>query len=217
MAFNGIKNILKAGSFGIQGAIDQAMAETIQGAFKGTWGVVSGTFKGIAGMDAGLHNKSALGKITGGLGYGVGRVIGAPIRPVGKVAFGVGAHIVKTAPNDAKEMFNLGKRIMNAVTTTDVDDYADLGIGLMGRRIKKPVGIALGAGAIGLGAMSGAGEADYNFGLRTAVNGIMDNQGVATTPGGINQTYIPIHRNKQINNHGADAGLVFAMHNRRNG
>lgn len=214
----GVANVFRGGAFGIQGALDQAMAGVFMGAAKGTWGVTSGLFKGIAGMDAGLHNASLLGKVTGGIGYGAGRIIGAPIRPVGKFAFGASMHMGSTLGHDAGKALELGKKLVNAATTTKgVDKYADLGVGLMGRRMKKPVGWALGLGAVGLGAAGAAEDHSYQFGLKTAVNGIMDTQGVAVTPGSVNPSYTPIKRGKGINNHGATGDVVFAMHNKRNG
>lgn len=212
-----VKDILRASQFGIQGALDQTMAEVYGSALKGAFGFVTGAFKGVAGIDSALHNATGIGKITGGLGYGIGRAVSLPIRPVGKFAFVAGAHIVKTLPHDTKEAFKLTRRLFNAATTDNVENYADLGLGFLGRRIKKPVGWGISAATVGFGMAGAYADFDYNFGLRTTVNGIMDTQGVATTPGGINQTYIPINRNKQINNHGADANLVFAMHHKRNG
>lgn len=212
-----VGNIFKGAQFGIQGAVDQAIAGAFMGTMQGTWGLVSGAFKGIAGMDSALHNASAIGKVTGSIGYGVGRVIGAPIRPVGKMLFGAGSHVVKTAPQDAARALEHGKSLFNAMTTTrNIDDFSDLGVGLMGHRMKRPVGWALGIGALGMGAAGAAEDHSYNFGLKTAVNGIMDTQGVAVTPGSVNPSYTPVH-NKPINNHGATGDVVFAMHNRRNG
>ncbi len=216
MAF--LKNIFKGAQFGVQGALDQVMAGTMQGVMKGTWGVVNGAFRGVAGMKSAVHSATGIGKVTHGLGYGAGRIIGAPIRPIAAITIGGTAKVAKSIPHDTKALYNLTKKILNSTTTTrNLDEFSEVVPGLFGRRMKRPVAQAIGAGAIGLGIMSGMEDESYNLGLKTAVNGIMDTQGVFTTPGAVSQTYTPVYRNKKINNHGADADLVFAMHNRRNG
>jgi hypothetical protein len=208
------KNIMNGATYGIQGFLDQAQSEIVGGLFGGVFGFASETFKGIAGFESGIHNKTGLGKITGGLGYGLGSAIGTISRPLAK---GVSS-LAGTIPHDTKVAQKLTENIFNAITTDKGMDAAkEMGLGLFGRRIKRPVAWAISAGAIGYGLMKGTEEHSYNLGMKTAVNGIMDTQGVLTTPGGVNQTYIPITRGKKINNHGADADLVFAMHNRRNG
>lgn len=203
-------------SFGIQGFLDQAMSNVVGGVLKTGGGFISGAFKGIGKMDAGLHNKSLLGKVSGGLGYGLGRVAGAPIRPLAKGAAYVGGNITKSIPGDIVTAFGLSNKLFNGLTTEAPGTLGELGIGLAGRRIKRPAALALSAGAIGLGAAGAIEDHSYNFGLKTAVNGMMDTQGVAVTPGSVNQSYTPIHR-KPINNHGATGQLGFALHNQRRG
>ena len=212
-----IGNIAKGtAKFGIIGTLDQAMSGVFMQGLKGTWGVVSGTFKGIAGMEAGLHNASLLGKVTGGIGYTAGRVIGAPIKPIGGLTFKAGKTVVKSIPHDVKRAFEVGNDLYRSLTKVATDGDASLGAGLFGRRLKSPVAHAVGIGALGLGAMGAMENDSYNLGLRTAVNGVMNYENVSVTQGSVNPTFTPIHR-KPINNHGADANLVFAMHNKRNG
>lgn len=209
------RNLARGAGFGVQGFLDQAMAATFGGVLKTGGGFVSGAFKGAAGMNAKLYNKTLLGKITGGLGYGIGRVAAAPVKPIAKGAAYVGGAIGKSAISDTSRALKLGSKMLNSMTTEASDSLSDIGIGLFGKRVKRPVAWGVTAGAVALGAGSAMENHNYNFALKTAINGPMDTQGVVVAPGSISQSYTPVH--KPINDHGATGKLGFALHNARRG
>lgn len=210
-------SIIKGAMFGIQGMLDQAMASTFQKGLSGVWGLTSGLAKGVAGLDSGLHNKTLLGKVTGGLGYGVGKTAGIVARPIAKGAGAFGAGFVKSIPNDLKRSVEVSQSLFKAVTREAIDGADDLGIGIGGRHVKRRVAWGLTAGAVAVGSMGAAEDHAYNFGLKTAVNGMMNTEGVAVTPGSVSPSYIPAHRGRPINDHGASGALGLALHNGRRG
>lgn len=192
--------------FGVLGVLDEAMAKTIQPVF----GVVTGTASGLMGKGLNLTNASGLSKITHTLGWGAGRVSVGITKPL----FKTGGSALK---NTGADLVNWSRRAGNfgrKVADFGFEKTTEGGMNsLLGYRAKKRTARVLMAGAVGIGVTSGMGEARYNTGLKTAVNGIMNTQGVAITPGSVNPSYTPV---KRVNNHGATGELPLALHRQRN-
>lgn len=203
--------------FGIQGALDQGVADIFTGVMKGATGFVSGAFRGVAGMDQSVKNMGMLGNITKKLGHGIGKVAGAPFHFVMNKPAGVAGgnswfdNLGETLSAYGKDVTRAGSKILDATTTTkDAHKFADMGVGLFGRRVKPAVawGVSIGAAAYGIG----KAEEDHsmNLGLKTAINGPMDSQAAAVAPGSVTNTYTPLHVGS-----GGVEGLGFALHNAR--
>ena len=209
--------------FGIHGLIDRAINKTTEGAFKGIGGFVTGMGRGISKTPSNAFNKSGIGKVTSAIGHGVGTGV-ANATILGSTGIVTGASKVanwKSVSNSAIKTLghvkDLSYKAYMAGTRDVTQEMIDKGYtGLGGRIINTPTAYALGAGAVGIGVMDGMGKADYNFGLKYTVNGVMDTQGVSITPGSVNASYTPIH-NKQGNglrDLGTDQ-IGFSLHNQR--
>lgn len=215
MALSNIMKGLKY--FGVQGAMDQMASETFMGAMKGVTGFVGGAFRGIAGMDQSVKNIGTIGNAARKLGYGTGKVLGAPFhfamnRPKGTAGGNSWFDNLGEKLNAyTKDIGRAGGKILNATTTSTSSDLADMGAGLFGRRVKSGLAWGISAGALAYGASKGAEDHSMNLGLRTAVNGMMDDQGAAVAPGSVTNTYTPLHVGS-----GGVEGLGFALHNARN-
>ena len=85
---------------------------------------------------------------------------------------------------------------------------------MFGVKARRFVPSLLALGAIGVGIAKSKADEGYNLKMKTAVNGIMDTQGVAVAPGSINNSYTPV-TGGGINNHGATGDVAFGMWNSR--
>lgn len=179
-------------------------------------GLISGAWTGLRGGKLKLTNVGAFDKLTKTLGFGIGKTVNATVgRPVVKVA----ATLTKNTPKDfvqwANRVNNLGTGVKNTFFKKATKEEIEAGEHtLFGYKTRALTPMALTVGAAGYGIAEGAGEADYNLGLQTVVNGMMDTEGVVTTPGAINPTYTPVNRHG-VNNHGATGELPLALHKQR--
>ena len=189
--------------YSIPGLLDSAVGAIGTQVIGGAVGMVSGLGAGLVGKSLKYTNSSVLGNLGKTIGYGVGAVgsLGAkPVMHAGKKILG---HTPKDINHFSKLLtgtFGLGFKKAGKNSTHS----------LFGYEARAGTGWALAGGAVGLGALSGTGQERYNLGLKTAVNGIMDTEGVALTPGVVNQSYTPVY------NHGATGQLGLELHKRRN-
>lgn len=196
--------------YSVPGLLDEAMGQVFETGMKGIWGGVTGLADGLMGKGLNLTNTSILGGALKTVGWGATRAATTIAKPIGWAA----GQLIKNTPADAMHLAKVGKGIFNMGFKKTTRE----GIGVLGKheaRIATPW--LLTAGAVGIGVASSAKEERFNLGLRTAVNGIMDTEGVSLTPGMVNPSYTPISRGKAINTHGADGDLVGALHRGRNG
>ena len=189
----------------------------MRGVFHTGQGVVSGLWSGLSGKGLKLSNVGTYDKLTRTLGYSVGKTLNVTVgRPVVSTAW----YLTKNTPKDFVKWSNRigavgrGTRdtFFKKATKEEIENGAE-GV-MFGYKARAGTPLALTAGAIGIGVAQGAGEADYNLGLRTAVNGVMDSEGVAITPGSINPSYTPVH-GRGVSNHGATGELPLALHKQR--
>ena len=214
------KEILKLGP---QGILDQAMGKAVAGIFKGVGGFVSGTGRGMTRQASNVHNWSGIGKVTSSMGYGVGKVANgvatATAVGVGVPLAGTGYGLYKTLPKDWAWLKNAGYKTWRGVTREVPEELAEAGIvGIGGRIIKPEAAWGLGMGAFVLGGANAAERFDYNMGLKTLTNGIMDYEGVSLTPGSIGASYTPVYnrpRGNGLRDLGVTGDLGFALHNQR--
>lgn len=191
------------------------MADGLFGtAFKVGGGFVTGVMHGLGTIQKPLKNVGVLGMVP----HLMGRAVGKTAVTVAKPILHGGWTLVKNTPRGA---MSAGRSARFAGRTARKMFMKKAAEGeaksLFGYKVRSWVPNALAIGAIGIGVAQGMGEARYNLGVETAVNGIMDTQGVATVPGTVNPSYTPVYnRPKGINNHGADGSLVLAMHKQRN-
>lgn len=207
-------------NLGPQGILDQLMGRAVTGAFKGVGGFVTGVGRGATRQAANAHNWSGLGKVTHAMGYGAGKIANytatAASVAVGVPLAGAGYGIYKTLPKDWEWLKNAAYKTWRGATREVPESLAEAGIvGIGGRVVKPGVAWGIGVGAFALGAANGAESFDYNMGLKTLTNGIMDTQGVSLTPGSIGASYTPIHSKKGLRDLGVTGDLGFALHNQR--
>lgn len=214
-------SILKGLAFGLQGGIDQGMNSIFGSVMKGAGGFVTNSFKGATGAAIDLANKGALGSVTSVLGYGIGgtaRILASPFYHMGKKA--VNPKNLKVGDwmlHQGKGLKSSAENIMKMATKEVGDDTAEMGIGLFGRAVNPAVGWGITGAALVAGVGSGHKSYNYNYGLKSLSNGIMDTEGVAITPGSVNASFTPVYsKGKKINNRGASGDLGFALHNSRN-
>lgn len=213
MLKSNVWEVMKAtGKYGIHGAIDK----TFQNTLSDVGGIVTGMMRGMGVTGKGkldLKNASIFGVATRTLGFGIGRVGVTVAKPFMKLGYQVvantGSSIVGFGGAAGKLGRGLGKTFLKEAK--DGAEYSFLGYEA---RALTPHFIA--AGAIGVGIAKGADNADFNTGMMTAINGMMDTQGVSVVPGSVNQSYTPLRqRGRKINNFNADGNLPLALHNRR--
>lgn len=214
-------SILKGLAFGLQGGIDQGMTKVFGSALKGAGGFVTNSFKGATGATINLANKGALGSVTSVLGYGVGgtaRAITKPFYHAGSTVLNPkNLKVGDWLAHQGRGLKSSTKNIMKMATKEVSEDVGELGIGLFGRAVNP----AVGWGITGAAALAGVGNGyktyNYNYGLKSLSNGIMDTEGVAITPGSVNASFTPVYsKGKKINNRGASGDLGFALHDSRN-
>lgn len=190
---------------------------TVGGVFHTVTGVMSGAWHGISGNELKLTNKGLFDKLTRTLGYGVGKTLNVT---VGKPTVGAAWYLTKNTPKDivkwSSRFGKFGTGVRDTFLKKATDEEIKAGEHLFGYKARALTPLALTGGAIGMGIADGAGEYNYNLGLQTAVNGIMDTEGVEVVPGSINPTYTPITpRGKHVSNHGATGELPLALHKQR--
>ena len=177
--------------------------------------MVSGFGAGIMGKSLSLTNVGMLGKATKTMGYGVGIAGVAVAKPVLKA----GAKITMNTGDDILNWASKSRKVGAGVRDTLLKKPGPNSTGinsLLGYEARNGAPWVLAAGAVGLGVAKGADNYDYNLGLRTAVNGVMDTQGVAVTPGSVNPSYTPLYqKSKKVKNFGATGDLTLALHNQR--
>lgn len=210
------------GGLGIQGILDRLVAKSVGGVFNGTAGFVTGLGRGFSNSAPDAYNKVGIGKITSMLGHGIGSLASYPLRALGYSGYGVGHSLYNSLPKDWAYLKKVGYGLYKNTTKEIPQDLVDKGYaGLGGRIVNKPTAWALGVGAIGLGVMDGSKNSDYNIGIKYAVNGIMDTEGVSVTPGSVFDSYTPVYdrgrrKNNGLRDLGTDGSLGFALHNQRN-
>lgn len=202
------------GKYSIHGGIDQVFQNTMHD----IGGLVTGFGRGLGVFGDGkldLKNTSMLGAFTRTLGWGVGKIGATVAKPViaagQKAVTNTPESLVRWGSATGKLGRGLGKTFFKEASENA--EYS-----LFGYEARMLTPHAIGLGAVGYGIVKGADAEDFNMGLRTAVNGMMDTEGVATVPGSVNQTYTPLYergRGKKINNFNADGNLTLALHNRR--
>lgn len=193
------------------------MNGVLGGTFHAAQGVMSGAWKGISGAELKLTNKGLFDKLTNTLGYGVGKTLNVT---VGKPAVSAAWYLTKNTPKDFIKWSNrfgkLGTGVRDTFLKKATDEEIAAGEHLFGYKARALTPLALTAGAIGIGVAEGAGDYNYNLGLQTAVNGVMDTEGVEVVPGSINPTYTPVTpKGRHVNNHGATGELPLALHKQR--
>lgn len=191
----------------------------IGGTFHGVQGVISGAWTGLRGGKLKLSNVGITGKVTRALGYAAGKPLNVF---VGRPAVSVVGELTKNTPADFMKWTNrfgkLGHGVRDTLLRKATKEEIESGEGvLFGYKARALTPLVLTGGALAYGIAQGAGEADYNLGLQTTVNGIMDTEGVEVTPGSINPTYTPVHphKGKQVSSHGATGELPLALHKQR--
>lgn len=213
MLKSNIWSVIKAtGKGGLQHGIDQ----TFQNTMSDVGGLVTGFLRGTGAIGKGkldLKNVSLLGAVTRTLGWGVGRAgvtVAKPIIKVGShVVTNTGASTIKLGHATGKLGKGIGKTFFKEATDESVNSF----LGYEARWFTPHV---VGIGAMAYGVAEGAGEADFNMGMMTAVNGMLDSEGVGIIPGSVNASYTPLHQaNRRVNNYNADGNLTLALHNRR--
>ena len=209
-----IRSTIKAaGKYSIHGGIDQIFQNTMQD----VGGLVTGFGRGLGIFGGGkldLKNTSMLGAFTRTLGWSAGKVGATIAKPI--ISIGTKA-VVNTPESIARWGSATGKLGRGLGKTFFKEAAEDAEYSLFGYEARMLTPHVIGLGAIGYGIANGADAEDFNMGLRTAVNGMMDTEGVATVPGSVNQTYTPLYergRGKKINNFNADGNLTLALHNR---
>lgn len=214
-------SILKGLAFGLQGGIDQGMNSIFGSVLKGAGGFVTNSFKGATGASIDLANKGVLGSVTSVLGYGIGgtaRMLTKPLYSVGKNA--INPKNLKLSDwllHQTDGLKSAAENTLRAATMEVGEGAADLGIGLFGRSIKPAAAWGITGAAVVAGIGNGHKSYNYNYGLKSLANGIMDTEGVAITPGSVNASFTPVYsKGKKINNRGASGDLGFALHNSRN-
>lgn len=202
--------LVEAGArYSVPGLLDEAMGQVFETGMKGIWGGVTGLADGLMGKGLNLTNTSLLGGALKTVGWGATTAATTIAKPIGWAA----GRLIKNTPADAAHWAKVGKGIFNM----GFKKTSRQGIGVLGgHEARMATPWLLTAGAVGIGAASSAKDERFNLGLRTAVNGIMDTEGVSLTPGMVNPSYTPI-KGKPINNHGATGDLVGALHRGRNG
>lgn len=208
------------GGLGIQGIMDRMMGNAIGGTFKGVAGFVTGAGRGLSWQKSNAYSKAGIGKITSMLGHGLGRVASVPILGAGALGYGAFKGLKATLPRDlswAKKMSYGAFKGLSREVPQELIEKGYTGIG--GRIIKPSAAWGITAGAVALGMAKGANDADYNIGIKYAVNGIMDTEGVSLTPGSVGASFTPVTARKQNNglrDLGTSGDLGFALHNQRN-
>ena len=206
---------------GPHAVLDQLMDKAIDGTFKGDGGFVTGLGRGMANQASSAYKWSGIGKVTNGAGYMAGKVANGTAKAtsviVGAPTLATGYAVYKTLPRDWEWLKKMSYSAWRNGTREVPEALAERGLIGLGGRIAKPgVGWGLGLGAVGLGVASSAEKFDYNLGLKTLTNGIMDTQGVSVTPGSIMPSYTPVSNSKKaLRDLGVTGDLGFALHNQR--
>lgn len=205
---------------GLQGILDRGMGSLIGGIFKGVGGFVTGLGRGVGRQASNAYSKSGVGKITSMLGHGIGKIASLPIMGVGFGVGAIGKSIFKSMPGDYEWAKRTGSSIFRSISREVPKEMAKYGFtGIGGRMIKPGAAWGITVSAIALGGAKGVKDSDYNIGVKYAVNGIMDTEGVGLTPGTIGASYTPITSRKPNNglrDLGTNGNLGFALHNQRN-
>lgn len=209
-----------AARLGIQGLFDVGMNKVFGGVISGTGGFVSGAARGLAGASSTAYSRAGIGKVTHAMGHAMGSAGNTVARGVVGVGAGVGVGIGRSLPRDLSWFSRTSYGAFNSLTRPVTQELRDMGYyGIAGRIAKPGVAWGVGGAALVLGGMNGVGDFDYNMGLKTVVNGMMDTEGVSLTPGMINPSYTPITSKRKPNNGIRDLGtsgdLGFALHNQR--
>lgn len=192
-----------------------------------TIGVIGGLGKGMFSGLAGKKPKfkgGPLKRLAQGLGWGIGATLGS----VGKGVITGGFNAIKfgipLAGMSGIKDFNwmsklVGKSFDKMSVKATADTIAAGTNGIAGRIMKPGFQNAISLTAIGLGALNGAEKADYNIGLRTLTNGIMDTEGVTITPGQVSPNFTPVTipgMRKGLRDTGVSGDIGFALHRNRN-
>ena len=209
---------------GLQGLLDAGVNKLVGGVFSGTAGFVSGMGRGLGRQASNAYSKAGIGKVTSALGHGIGYASSYVAQGLGMggtmAGYGLYKGLSKSLPKDWAWLKKASYGAYKGLTREVPQELIDKGYHGLGGRIVKP-GVALGisGGALALGAMKGAGDADYNIGIKYAVNVMMDTQGVGLTPGSVSPSFTPVYQRKPNNglrDLGTDGNLGFALHNQRN-
>lgn len=208
------KTLKATGKYSIHGGLDQIFQNTLHDVS----GLVTGFGRGIGVIGGGkldLKNASLLGAVTRTLGWGVGKAGTTVAKPIisvaGEAILNTPESLMKWGGATAKLGRGLGKTFFKEASE-------DAEYSIFGHQARWFTPHVVGLGAVGYGIAEGAGKEDYNMGLRTAVNGMMDTEGVAVVPGSVNETYTPLYergRGRRVNNYNANGNLTLALHNRR--
>jgi len=210
---NLFKTIKATAKYSIHGGLDQIFQNTLHD----VGGLVTGFGRGIGVIGGGLDltNTSFLGAITKTLGYGAGKAGTTIAKPIIRV----GGAAIKNTPEDLMRWGSHTSKVLKGIRKLgfkEAEEGAEYSF--MGYQARAGLPHVVALGAVGYGMWEGASQEDFNMGLRTAVNGMMDTEGVAVVPGSVNNSYTPLYergRGRKINNYNADGNLTLALHNRR--